>query len=372
MRIDHDFAGGAFARCVRLAPDRFRLTMSPEDGRLTNCSAWYAFRIAADRPTPVTVELDYSECNHRYWPKTSADGDAWTPLAESAVDVDPPAEVKEGEEWKTPPRTARLSLNAAPQPLFVSAQPLVLPADYEDWIAGMAARPNVTRGNVGSSVAGQPIDMVRIADGTGQRERVLLLGRQHPPETTGADALFAYVERLMEDDDLARAYRARFVTEVVPLMNPDGVARGHWRHNLGKLDLNRDWGPFTQPETRAVRDHTAAREAAGEKLRLIVDFHSTQRDVVYGLPDDEVTDPPGFQQAWLARYTAALPGYDVDVSNNHNRNSPVSKAWFHETYGIPTTTYEIGDTTEVATIRRISRAAAEAIMTTLLETPPAD
>ena len=36
------------------------------------------------------------------------------------------------------------------------------------------------------------------------------------------------------------------------VLKPDGVADGHWRHNDGGKDLNRDWGPFTQPETQAV------------------------------------------------------------------------------------------------------------------------
>ncbi len=39
---------------------------------------------------------------------------------------------------------------------------------------------------------------------------------------------------------------------ILPLLNPDGMALGHWRHNLGSVDLNRDWGIFGQPETTAV------------------------------------------------------------------------------------------------------------------------
>ena len=39
---------------------------------------------------------------------------------------------------------------------------------------------------------------------------------------------------------------------VYPLMNPDGVDEGHWRHNTGGIDLNRDWAHYNQPETRQV------------------------------------------------------------------------------------------------------------------------
>ena len=37
-----------------------------------------------------------------------------------------------------------------------------------------------------------------------------------------------------------------------PIMNPDGVDLGHWRHNAGGIDLNRDWSKYHQPEIKNV------------------------------------------------------------------------------------------------------------------------
>ena len=67
---------------------------------------------------------------------------------------------------------------------------------------------------------------------------------------------------------------------MIPNMNPDGVEHGFWRHNMGGIDLNRDWGPFTQPETVLVRDQLDRFVQTGSpQLSLFLDFHSTDRDV---------------------------------------------------------------------------------------------
>ena len=179
--------------------------------------------------------------------------------------------------------------------------------------------------------------------------------------------MFAYVERLQEDDELAVRFRDRFTTSVVPLLNPDGVLRGHWRHSKGERDLNRDWGPFTQPETRLMRDLMESMEAdPTRELRFFIDFHSTSRDILYTLDKSLATRPEGFTDAWVADYQGRLPGYAVVEQPGHNPELPVSKGWPFERFGIPSMTYELGDETDRTLIRRLGRAAAEATMTTML------
>ena len=98
-----------------------------------------------------------------------------------------------------------------------------------------------------------PLHMLTIGEATAAN-LVFIISRQHPPEVAGTMALQAFVERLCAKELLARQYRKAFTTVVVPLMNPDGVMQGHWRHNNNGVDLNRDWRLFAQPETRQVRD----------------------------------------------------------------------------------------------------------------------
>lgn len=364
--IDKGFVTGAYAACEATGKKRFKLTISPEDEGEINCSAWYAFRVTPQRKTRITVDLDYTRCGHRYWPKTSTDGVNWDFMPSQSVRVD-------GERGE---RTATLSLKLGKEPVFVAAQEIFPPSVYDSWLEEREKASFAAVGLLGRSAQGRAIKLLRIADPeAGQRETVVLVGRQHPPEVTGALAMVPFVETIMGDSDLAAAYRARFETLVVPLLNPDGVVLGHWRHNTGGVDLNRDWGPFSQPETALMRDLLTWVEAdPARDMRVLIDFHSTNRDVFYTIPDELETDPPLFTKKWLELYRERMPGYAVDRDARHTAGRPISKAHAFDIYGAPGITFEIGDETDRELIKRIGREAAIAMMYTMLETvsPPSD
>ncbi len=360
--IDKGFVTGAFQSCAVDNEESFTLTMAPEDAGPINCSAWYAFRVTPKMKGQITINLDYTRCGHRYWPKTSTDGVTWDFMQDRHVEV-------EGERGA---RTARLTLKLKNKPVFVAAQEILPPSVYDAWMDQHEGKPLVERQLLGKSAEKRDIEMITLADPTGgQRETVLLIGRQHPPEVTGALAMFPFMETLMGDSDLAKAYRARFETIAVPLLNPDGVVRGHWRHNTGGVDLNRDWGPFTEPETFLMKGLMDQIDAdPNRQLRLVLDFHSTNRDVFYTIPDELPTDPTLFTKKWLERYQDRMPGYEVDRDARHTIGRPISKAYSFDTYGVPAITFEIGDDTDRKLIRRIGRESAIAMMEELLETPP--
>lgn len=362
VAVDTAFPAGALEQCTVSDHGSVAITIAPEDAPPINCSAWYAFRLTPATARTFTVDLAYTACGHRYWPRYSHDGVTWHEFAAEDVSV-----TGSGGD-----RSARIRLRSNGRPVFIAGQEIVAPATYDGWLAGFAGRADMSTSLLGRSAEGRDIPLLRIAaPAGGQRETVVLLGRQHPPEVTGALAMFAFVETLAGDSELARAYRARFETLVVPMLNPDGVVRGNWRHAAGGLDLNRDWGPFSQPETRLMRDLLESLAADPQRdLRLFLDFHSTRYDTIYTLTDAQATDPPQFRDRWLARYAELLPGYEVRVEPGHNPGLPVSKAWVHDRFGVPTATYEIGDHTDRALIPRLGAAAAEAMMVTMLESAP--
>ncbi|MDJ0643612.1 MAG: M14-type cytosolic carboxypeptidase [Erythrobacter sp.] len=361
VKLDKDFVAGAFASCETVDANTFRIAIAPEDEGEINCSPWYAFRLTPARRATVTVEIDYARCGHRYWPKTSIDGRKWTRLPEGSVEIT-------GEDDM---RRARLTLELGSEPVFVSAQEIIGPEDFTNWLDRIERPGFATRDLLGQSAQGRDIERLTIADPeTRQRETVVLVGRQHPPEVTGTLALAPFVETLMEDSALARAFRTRFETIVVPLLNPDGVVLGHWRHNTGGVDLNRDWGPFTQPETQLMDGLLRGIESDPERrLRVLLDFHSTRRDVFYTIPDELPTDPELFTRKWLALYQERMPDYTVERDARHTVGRPISKAHTFDTYGAPGITFEIGDETDRRLIWRIGRESAIAMMTTLLQTP---
>jgi cytosolic carboxypeptidase protein 6 len=326
----------------------------PENAPINN-SAWYGFKIWSSSSRSVWVRLSYRDGDHRYVPKLGQSGTDWTPIDPGDYRFD-----------TTQSDVATFRLDISPDTLWVSAQERMTSSQFDFWTAGMAERfPDVARLDIATSTYGKPIRMLDM--GTGTDEFVLIISRQHPPEVTGTHALIPFVERLAADDDTAAAFRKRYRTLIVPLMNPDGVNDGHWRHNAGGVDLNRDWLNFNQPETRGVAEYFVDRVGGGT-VRFAIDFHSTQEDVFYTTSRDLVPNTPGLIDDWLSDIAADLPDYVVN-DDPSGVDSPVSKAWFYKTFSATALTYEIGDEDDRDQIRRVAVAGAESMMRRLMDVP---
>ena len=65
-------------------------------------------------------------------------------------------------------------------------------------------------------------------------------------------AFKAFMEEVMGDSPTAQVFLEKYRVLAFPLVNPDGVDLGHWRHNAGGIDTNRDWGRYRQPEIKAI------------------------------------------------------------------------------------------------------------------------
>ncbi len=354
LYIHNRFEGARLSAFTALNDTLFEALILPENAPINN-SPWYAFAIHAVTPRTVWVRLTYREGTHRYHPKVSWDGETWKPLEADRYIPD------------TTTGTALLRLDVGPDTLWVTAQELITSSDFAEWTQQMAEKPWVTRTVAGTSAWGKPIYQLTI--GEGEPNYVLIISRQHPPEVTGSLALMTFLETLAGDSEQARAFRKRFTVVALPLMNPDGVDEGHWRHNAHGVDLNRDWYAFHQPETRLARDRFLELKRRGNaRFFFALDFHSTQRDIFYTFNEDIETRPAGLTKRWLEALHARLPEYPIHEEPG-GLGTPVSKNWFYRAFGIPAVTYEVGDEDDREHIRRVATAAAEALMDVLLATP---
>jgi len=348
------FAGARRGRCVVIAPNHVRVSILPEDDGYINPSPWYAFKLIPTGETTAVVSLKYVGGHHRYVPKISSDGLRWSAVSDGNVQVSDNGTV------------ARIELPIGTEPVWVSAQELVTPAMYAAWEARIARATDAERRLLGESLAAQPIHYL-ISDPV--PENVLfLVGRQHPPEVSGAFAFFAFVETLLADTEIATRFRNHFQVVAVPLMNPDGVLGGNWRHNLDGTDLNRDWGEFKQPETRLIRGLLDTLDADGKRIRVFLDFHSTKRNVFYTQDETVPTNPPNFFDAWFARATPRLIDYPFSNEPRDVDKPGVAKNYMYRRYGIPSATYEVGDETDRNAARAAARVFAEELMVLMLET----
>ena len=364
LKVDNEFDGARLNGVERVNDTLLRVRIEPENAPI-NSSPWYAFRLRAERALPLTVELSYpADHKHRYYPKTSTDRITWTPVDSSAVRVAPDG------------HSARIQLLLpANQPVYLAAQEIVNSGDVRNWLADLADRhPDVvTTFEVGQSTLGRPLPAFTISRGElGKKPTIVLLSRQHPPEVTGFLALQAFLDGLLD-----HAYRKEFLEQyqvlVYPLLNPDGVDLGHWRHTAGGIDSNRDWAYYRQPEARQIATDivTRVRKAKG-KVVLGMDFHSTHEDVYYTHTDDvePATALPGFKDSWLAAIERGIGGTFRINEEAEPIGRPTTMSWFRTQFGAEGITYEIGDGTDRTFVRRKGLVSADALVTTLLADRP--
>ncbi|MEM8935878.1 MAG: M14 family metallopeptidase [Pseudomonadota bacterium] len=353
--LDAEFEGARVSGC-KAEKTGFRIQIDPEDKPI-NPSPWYAFRVTPKQVGDITVEINYSHAAHRYRPKRSEDATRWRLVDEARV-----SEMNSGKR-------VALRLSLGDEPFFISAQELLLTGAYEKWINDLIERVSLESRVIGESVEKRQLIGVfsKPEPGLTKKEHVLLIGRQHPPELTGAFAMQAFVETVFADTTLSSDFRNRFHITVIPLLNPDGVVHGHWRHNMNGVDLNRDWGPFTQPETQAVKrllDDIASEPDS--ELRLMLDFHSTNRNVFYVQPDEDETVPPRFVADWIDAAPTRLPQYDFERADRFQTALATSKNYVYGRFGAPGITYELGDQTDRQLIDASARVFAQEMMQTLL------
>ncbi len=345
--ITKHFSGGAFGLCQVVEKGVFRLTITPEDLKI-NPSAWYAMHIAQQRLSEIQVELFYPTGKHRYAPKFSINQRSWFLLDDKDVAV---TEDKQRATMTFIPPSNRI---------YLAAQPLIDMAFYDTWRKGL---PDfVTQIEIGRSHLNQPI--YGLSTDT-YKPVVLIIGRQHPPEITGAMALLSFLETVMGDSELAVAFREQFNVVMVPLVNPDGVALGHWRHNLDGVDLNRDWGKFTQPETQAVKTFVEG-HLSDAPLHLMLDFHSTHRSLFYTQPENMPISLPSFTRDWLAAINDGSVPITFDDVPGYTKHRGTTKSYYFTEYGVPAITVELGDNETASDIQSTAPHMARTMMELLL------
>lgn len=356
VHIDLSFSSARLNSCKQTGDAIFSVSTAPENVPI-NPSPWYAFKLYAENPQDITVYLHYPLSRHRYLPKISSDGVNWRPIAEQDFQL-----LFDGNAIK-------MRLDVGPQALWVAAQEIVDNRFYDEYTRELDKLEFLDRQILGLSAEGRPV--YKLETTTPAERYVVLIGRQHPPEISGALAMTDFVERILRDEPLANAFRATYGLLITPNMNPDGVEHGFWRHNMGGIDLNRDWGPFTQPETRLMRDQlNRFLEPGMPKLSLFLDFHSTNRDVFYTQTREMTQHLPEFTERWLdqieQRMQQTYADYELEAVPGYNAESAVAKNWISQNFGVPAITFEIGDETPRDMINALSVIAAEEMMTLLL------
>ncbi|WP_026952385.1 M14 family metallopeptidase [Algoriphagus mannitolivorans] len=315
-----------------------QVTILPENEPI-NPSPWYAFKLWSGNTQEFWIEFTYAGKGfHRYFPKLSSDGKTFF-NADSSSFFQPKVE-------KGRPEKAFLKVSASSDTLWVAAQDKIGTAYVQEWKQILLQKDFVELIAIGKSKEGRPLEILKIGEADDQ-DMLMVISMQHPPELTGFLAMQAFVEEIIKDTPQAKKFRSKYNLYLMPQMNPDGVANGHWRHNVGGIDLNRDWVNFNQPETKALAEFMENKvKETGGKFVFAADFHSTWEDIFYTNNEELKGNFPGLIPKVIKKSSKRIPGYIPNIRPNEGKERSVtSNSYFFFVHQAESMTFEVGDNT---------------------------
>jgi predicted deacylase len=347
--VDFDFPGAGNLSCEIINSQHIKLFINSETDDSINPSPWFAIR-KSKHSENIKIELDYGNYNYRYNPKISSDNKAWDNL--NMLNI-----LKKNND-----KILVIDFLPSNKKQYIASQEIITQSWYYNWFNELKETGKVRSETIGFSVLKKPITMFFIETDI-KNPYIIILGRQHPPEVTGAFALKGFIDQLVSPSQLSQNFLNQYNIIFVPLMNPDGVDNGHWRYNVNKIDLNRDWGTFSQPETIAVNEKLI-RLTANSKLALFIDFHSTYNNIFY-ISENSSNNLSKFSlENWINNSSSGLLGigYNFQLINSSNKDNGVSKNYIYNKYNIPSVTYEVSDSEDRKKIKQSSSILATELM----------
>jgi len=328
--------------------------ITPENTPINN-SAYYAFSIWSKVPRTIYLSFKYPPgYSHRYRPKIKINN-KW-----SLIDTLKILNKKNNT-------LVKLELSAIPQ--IIAAQKIESSKDVKKWYQEMIKKNSNTLNykTVGKTDLGRDIPVL-FSDNSkhDQKDIIVLLTRQHPPETTGYYAFQYFIGKILEDTQISKKFLDKYQIIAFPIMNPDGVDLGHWRHNTNGIDLNRDWSYYNQPEIKHAVNFIEKKIKKNKSVVILgLDFHSTWYDIFYTNEERKETTLPNFIDDWFKNIENKIANYKIKEASQ-NSKKPVSKGWFLNRFNATGITFEIGDNTSDKKIKELSEVAALEMMNILL------
>ena len=353
--FSNDFQGARLNNVIEKNDSTFSILILPENTPI-NPSPFYAFKVWSRSPKNIYLEFNYPDgYKHRYIPKILLD-DNWI--------------ISDSVSFSQLDNKSTLKLSVDNKSKIISGQELNSSDIVYDWVNELinGKESFVNFKKIGKSKLKRPFMVIDIYKGDQEKKPVVvLITRQHPPEVTGYFAFKSYLSTILNENNLSSAFLEKYRVLAFPLMNPDGVDLGHWRHNAGGIDLNRDWSVYNQKEIKTTVDFISKTLKENDsKLVLGIDFHSTYYDVFYTNEERASTSMPYFLDNWFSSLESTIPNYKVNEQPSVSKQ-PVSKGWFLNAHKAVGVVYEIGDDTPRDRIKIIGKESAISMMKIMLD-----
>lgn len=310
-------------------------------------NAWYAFMVgvvATAGPREIEIQWPavkpWSACDYN-------DNDSFAKVLDRAIFMDcGDGRWRRIEQVTRTDAGARITIPPGPADRRLAVGMPVTQQDLDRTLLFARTCKGVRVEQIGLAPQGTPLYAVVLDASEDAAGTFVITAHQHFSEWAGVRMIDAMLHHLLDESSQPlRRYRWVFY----PCINADALAYG-WRgdpHRTAGINLNRDWGPFQQPQTQAVRDHLLAEMDSGPPLLHALDLHMGwhSRDTCgAGLTVfEEGRSPQSLidQQADFTRWFYKRADYTDFVWNHSDVDRPNCAAWIWRTFGRPGQTLEV-------------------------------
>jgi hypothetical protein len=288
--IHTDFEGGSLGKIERVSDVHFRLAAkgeSDQDGRNRQAN-WYYFRVDGASSQPLTLDIVNLPGEYNYQPNRGA-----------ITKDTPPVISYDGIHWehiKTyeyDPDEPKLILHIQPSGarFWIAHCPPYTNATLAKLRDELQANADFHEESIGKTAAGRDLVLWTITHGPSEgKPTIWLMFRQHSWESGSSWVGEGAVRALLTADAESKRLRDQVIWKILPLCDPDGVARGGVRFNVNGFDLNRNWDvvdPVKMPEITAQRNAVGRWLKSGNHIDLLLSLHNTETGEYLEAPPDD-------------------------------------------------------------------------------------
>ncbi|MFP4140738.1 MAG: M14 family zinc carboxypeptidase [Phycisphaerae bacterium] len=333
--------------CARVEMDGQVPVLRPDAPDEISGNAWYAFMVgvaATDKPREIELRWPevkpWSACDYN-------DNDSFAEVLDRAIFMD-----RSDGRWRRIEQVtrtdtgARITIPPGPADRRLAVGMPVTQQDLDETLSYARESKGARVEQIGLAPQGTPLHAIVLDASEDAAGTFVISAHQHFSEWAGIRMIDAMLHHLLDEPcPLLRRFRWIFY----PCINADALAHG-WRgdpHRTAGINLNRDWGPFQQPQTRAVRDHLLKELDNAPPLLHALDLHMGwhSRDTCgAGLTVFEEGNSPQSlidQQADFTRWFYQRADYTDFVWNHGDVDRPNFAAWVWRAFNRPGQTLEV-------------------------------
>ncbi len=287
MHISDNFDGGNIQVINLNNKDNLQLEIRPDEG--DEFFQWFNYRFSGEAGFQYTFNIlnagksSYTKGWEGYQAVASYDREHWFRV---------PTEYVDGQ--------LKIQIELQCESIQIA---YFAPYSYErhlDLISSVQLHPQVSLEQLGLTIDGRDLTLVKVGDGDTSKKNIWITARQHPGETMAEWTVEGLLHRLLDQDcPTSKSLLDKANFYIVPNMNPDGSVRGHLRTNAVGANLNREW-------------QSPSLERSPEVYHVVNKMKETGVDLFYDVHGDEA-----LPYVFLAG-AEGIPNYSERLKNLQN------------------------------------------------------